>query len=225
MSRPYQRASLGHTEAHIGFEPAEVRSRQRSHFIMRSISPTTLGTPNGQASTQFEQAMHRGFSADWTTPSSFCLMASAGNTSAQVGSVQCMQTVGAVWRDPSGPASTSSRWIIDRPRWVPHSSHACTQAPAGFAAPQDCRLTYNPDTNRLYVHVFAWPFVELFLDGLNADQIEYAQLLHDASEVKIERRPEWQGGSDLRPDTVTLRLPVKKPNVTVPVIELFLKKA
>src|SRR5690606_11594062 len=125
---PYQRASLGHTEAHIGFEPAEVRSRQRSHFIMRSISPTTLGTPNGQASTQFEQAMHRGFSADWTTPSSFCLMTSAGHTSAQVGSVQCMQTVGAVWRDPSGPASTSSRWIIDRPRWVPHSSHACTQA-------------------------------------------------------------------------------------------------
>src|SRR5215471_15801791 len=71
---------------------------------MRSISPITLGTPNGQASTQLEQAMQRGFSADCTTPPSFCLMASAGHTSAQVGSVQCMQIVGAVCRLPVGAA-------------------------------------------------------------------------------------------------------------------------
>ena len=104
------------------------------------------------------------------------------------------------------------------------SIYGCTQAPANFKAPQDCRLTYNPDTNRLYVHVFAWPFVELHLGGAFKDQIEYAQLLNDASEVKVEGRPEWQshfGGDD--PNAVTLRLPVNKPNVTVPVIELFLK--
>ena len=100
--------------------------------------------------------------------------------------------------------------------------YGCTQAPSEFRAPQDCRLTYNPDTNRLYVHVFAWPFVELHLDGMGG-RIEYAQLLNDASEIKMEARPAWQGGTDRRPDTVTLRLPVKKPNVTVPVIELFLK--
>src|SRR5690606_39589861 len=92
-----QSASLGHTEAHIGFRPTDVRSRQRSHFIMRSNSLTIFGTPNGQASTQLEHPMQRGFSADCTTPSSFCLIASAGHTSAQVGSVQCMHTIGAVW--------------------------------------------------------------------------------------------------------------------------------
>ncbi len=31
------------------------------------------------------------------------------------------------------------------------SIYGCTQAPAEFSAPQDCRLTYNPDTKRLYV--------------------------------------------------------------------------
>src|SRR5690606_35289708 len=97
-----------------------------SHFIIWSYADTYLGTPNGQASTQFEQPMHRGFSDDCTTPSSFCLMASAGHTSAQVGSSQCMQTMGAVWVEAA--RSISSRWIIVVPRWVPHSSHACTHA-------------------------------------------------------------------------------------------------
>ena len=100
------------------------------------------------------------------------------------------------------------------------SIYGCTQAPEGFTAPQDCRLTYNPETNRMYIHVFAWPFVELHLDSFFKDKIEYAQLLNDASEVKVEGRPEWQHGN---PNAVTLRLPVNKPNVTVPVIELYLK--
>jgi len=109
--------------------------------------------------------------------------------------------------------------------WMKRHSRAiygCTQAPDEFKAPQDCRLTYNPQTKRLYVHVFAWPFVELHLDGL-AGKVEYAQLLNDASEVLMQSRPDWQGHDDVHQDTLTLRLPVQKPNVTVPVIELFLK--
>jgi alpha-L-fucosidase len=103
------------------------------------------------------------------------------------------------------------------------SIYGCTQAPEEFKAPQDCRFTYNPQTKRLYMHVFAWPFVELHLDGLSG-KVEYAQLLNDASEVLVQRRPEWQGYADeLGKDSLTLRLPVQKPNVTVPVIELFLK--
>jgi len=104
------------------------------------------------------------------------------------------------------------------------SIYGCTQAPEEFTAPKDCRLTYNPETNRMYVHVFAWPFAELHMDGF-ADRVEYAQLLNDASEVSMQKRPEWQQGfgeADRR--TLTLRLPVQKPNVTVPVIELFMKK-
>jgi alpha-L-fucosidase len=103
------------------------------------------------------------------------------------------------------------------------SIYGCTQAPAEYVAPQDCRFTFNPQTRRLYVHVFAWPFVELHLDGL-AGKVEYAQLLNDASEVLIQSRPEWQGNVEgTETDTLTLRLPVQKPNVTIPVIELFLK--
>jgi alpha-L-fucosidase len=130
---------------------------------------------------------------------------------------------------PTGRGEFDYR-VLDRlagmGEWMKRHSRAiygCTQAPAEYATPQDCRLTYNPKTNRLYVHVFAWPFQELHLDGGFAGKIAYAQLLNDASEIKMERRPDWQGSKDVAADTVTLRLPVKKPPVTVPVIELFLK--
>jgi alpha-L-fucosidase len=103
------------------------------------------------------------------------------------------------------------------------SIYGCTAAPEGFKAPQDCRLTYNPQTNRMYVHIFAWPFRHLHLDGF-AGKVEYAQLLNDASEIPITRPPahqvEMEGGAN---DTITLELPVIKPNVTIPVIELFMK--
>jgi alpha-L-fucosidase len=131
---------------------------------------------------------------------------------------------------PTGRGEIDER-AIDRLKgmgeWMRRHSrsiYGCTQAPDEFKTPRDCRLTYNPSTNRLYVHVFAWPFVELHLDGFG-DRIAYAQLLNDASEIKIEGRPEWQAHhvGDDSAGVTTLRLPVKKPNVTVPVIELFLK--
>ena len=62
------------------------------HFIIRSIGSTFFGTPNGQAWTQFEQAMHRAVLALWTMPNSSFVIASAGQTFAQTGSSQCMQT-------------------------------------------------------------------------------------------------------------------------------------
>jgi len=103
------------------------------------------------------------------------------------------------------------------------SIYGCTEAPAGIATPQDCRLTYNPATNRLYVHVFAWPALHLHLDGL-ADKVEYAQLLNDASEVKMLTATQWNAFNlQNNTDTLTLELPIQKPNITVPVIELFLK--
>jgi len=104
------------------------------------------------------------------------------------------------------------------------SIYGCTAAPPEFKCPQDCRLTYNPKTKRMYVHVFAWPFVHLFLDGFKG-KVEYAQLLNDASEVQAKGLEPWQlahwsiDGENL----LTLNLPVNKPNVTVPVIELFMK--
>ena len=103
------------------------------------------------------------------------------------------------------------------------SIYGCTAAPEGIETPKDCRLTYNPDTRRLYVHVLHWPFKELHIDGL-ADRVEYAQLLDDASEVLIKGRPAWQQDHDSVPeDALVLQLPVQKPDVAVPVIELYLK--
>src|SRR5680860_145761 len=98
-----------------------------SHFIIWSNDEMYLGIPNGQAYTQLEHPMHLGFREDCTTPSSFCLIASAGHTSAQVGTSQCMHTVGTVW--VSVARSTVSSWIRDTPRWVSHSAQAWTQAP------------------------------------------------------------------------------------------------
>ena len=103
------------------------------------------------------------------------------------------------------------------------SIYGCTQAPDDFKAPPDCRYTWNPETRRLYLHVFAWPFVHLHLEGL-AGRVEYAQLLNDASEVKMAGLPDWQAAHQTSEASVlTLTLPVKKPDVTVPVVELFLK--
>src|SRR5262245_63449253 len=96
-----------------------------SHFIICSGPARTLGMPKGQASTQFEQAMQRGLSDDCTTPSSVFFMASAGQTCAQVGSSQCMQTKGTV--AVVCRRSMKSRWIIDCPRCVSHSAQAFTQ--------------------------------------------------------------------------------------------------
>ncbi len=99
------------------------------------------------------------------------------------------------------------------------SIYGCTQAPAGFQAPQDCRLTYNPETRRLYVHLFAWPIRHLHLKGM-ATKVKYAQLLNDASEIPMAETPRRH--EDLPEDVLTLELPVRKPPVGVPVIELFL---
>lgn len=106
------------------------------------------------------------------------------------------------------------------------SIYGCTQAPAELVPPPDCRYTYNPETNRLYLHVFAWPFKHLHLPDM-AGRVEYAQLLHDASEVRPAAHVhEAEYGSLTETHTsglLTLELPVRKPNVTVPVVEMFLK--
>jgi alpha-L-fucosidase len=102
------------------------------------------------------------------------------------------------------------------------SIYGCTEAPAAITTPQDTRLTYNPTTNRLYVHLFAYPYKHLHLDGL-AGKVEYAQFLHDASELKLGI-DDWhakQIGSAA--NTLDVNLPQTKPNVAVPVVELFLK--
>ena len=61
------------------------------------------------------------------------------------------------------------------------SIYGCTAS--DFTPPPDCRYTQNG--NRLYLHIFQWPGRHLHLEGL-ADQVEYAQYLHDGSEPTLE---------------------------------------
>jgi len=106
--------------------------------------------------------------------------------------------------------SGMGKWMQKHSR----SIYGCTQAPAEFTAPRDCRLTYNPDKNRLYIHMFSYPFGGFFMDGREiCDRIEYAQFLNDASEVRY----------NINGETISFNIPVIKPNVTVPVIEVYLK--
>lgn len=104
------------------------------------------------------------------------------------------------------------------------SIYGCTAAPEDIPTPQNCLLTFNPKTNRLYVHVLTWPMRYLHLDGL-AGKVKYAQLLNDASEITFSnRKGAWMSDSNITElQTLTLNIPTQKPDVVVPVIELFLK--
>jgi alpha-L-fucosidase len=103
------------------------------------------------------------------------------------------------------------------------SIYGCTEAPEGFKTPQNSLLTYNPRARRLYIHLLDWPMGQLTLDGY-ADRVKYAQFLHDASEVEMSSKKDatWMP-EDAKSGDLILRLPVVKPNVEIPVIELFLK--
>ncbi|MFA5858479.1 MAG: alpha-L-fucosidase [Elusimicrobiota bacterium] len=115
--------------------------------------------------------------------------------------------------------------------WMKQHSRAiygCTCAPVKASAPQDSRLTYNPDTKRLYIHIFSWPpSGEIVLRGVSIEKIMYAQLLNDASEIKFHKFKYWRENDKFvessNSEAVTFRVPIKKPEVEVPVIELVLK--
>ena len=98
--------------------------------------------------------------------------------------------------------------------------YGCTAAPDGFAAPEGTKLTYNPVTRRLYVHLLEYPVRVLPIAF--SDKVEYAQFLHDGSELKltVPRHVSGEPRTDL---PASLHLPVAKPPVEIPVVEMFLK--
>lgn len=102
------------------------------------------------------------------------------------------------------------------------SIYGCTQAPEEFKAPDNSLMTYNPKTNRLYIHLLDYPLQNLTLPGY-AGKVKYAQFLHDASEIKITARTEHGAKEGSTSTDLNLSLPVIKPNVEIPVIELILK--
>jgi alpha-L-fucosidase len=96
------------------------------------------------------------------------------------------------------------------------SVYNCTEAPADFIPPANTLLTYNPATKKLYVHLLAYPMGSLTLENM-ADKVKYIEFLHDASEIRFST------GSNESKNNLNLQLPVLKPPVEIPVLEVFLK--
>ncbi|MGZ3777497.1 MAG: alpha-L-fucosidase [Mucilaginibacter sp.] len=100
--------------------------------------------------------------------------------------------------------------------WMHANSNAiydCTVAPSNFKAPDGEKLTYNPKTKHLYVHLYDYPSNgKLTLPGY-AGKVKYVQLLNDFSEVKHEAKG----------DDIELVLPKNKPPYEIPVVDLYLK--
>ncbi|WP_159621264.1 alpha-L-fucosidase [Ruania rhizosphaerae] len=95
---------------------------------------------------------------------------------------------------------------------------------AGYQAPSGTVLTRRGD--RLYLHLLTWPFGHVHLADL-ADKVSFARFLHDGSQVRASQidpdQQAWNtepGGQ--APGTLTLHLPTTRPDVAIPVIELFL---
>ena len=101
-------------------------------------------------------------------------------------------------------------------KWLKYngrSVYGCTKAEPEFEAPVGTVLTQSADGSRLYIHMLEYPFSELKMKNM-AGKVDYAQLLHDASEVRFREKPDG---------SVHFLVPGIQPNQTVTTIELFLK--
>ena len=111
-----------------------------------------------------------------------------------------------------------ARWM----HWNARSIYGCTVAPEGVTAPNGTAITYNPKTNRAYIHLYDYPMGMLPVEWI--DRIEYAQFLHDGSEIFIRQPPKRHSQTGDTHQIGGLVLPMIKPNLDVPVIEVWLKK-
>lgn len=131
--------------------------------------------------------------------------------------------VGPTARGEIDPRATEA--LAGMGEWMRvHSRSIYGAGAADLVPPPDCRYTRRG--NRLYLHLFAWPFQHVHLPGL-AGRVAYAQLLNDASEIRMSELDPHQVAGNMTPagqpaGTLTLTLPVQRPNAVVPVVELFL---
>jgi len=112
--------------------------------------------------------------------------------------------------------------------WMKYNSrsiYGCTMPEPEFKAPLGTVLTQSSDGKRLYIHLLSYPFFSCVMGNM-AGKVEYAQFLHDGSEILFsEGKPaDMIGDHYLEMDgPVFFRLPTVQPDVLVPVIEVFLK--
>jgi alpha-L-fucosidase len=74
----------------------------------------------------------------------------------------------------------------------------------------------------LYIHLLDYPLKNFLLEGYG-DKVKYVQFLHDASEIKVGIPHGYGIRKETDGNDINLLLPINKPNVEIPVIELFLK--
>lgn len=125
-----------------------------------------------------------------------------------------------------GEIAPTDRQLFDHVgEWMRHHHPAIRGAgPSEFSPPSGC--VYTQRGNRLYLHLFDWPFGLVHLPGL-AGRVEFARLLWDGSEISMrEILPDDVLGHMVpeapEPGTLTLSLPTQHPATALPVIELRL---
>jgi alpha-L-fucosidase len=95
---------------------------------------------------------------------------------------------------------------------------------AAFPAPREGVYTRRGD--RLYLHLFTWPLGYVHLVGLG-NRVVFARLLNDGSWLRTSTSDPDQEATLMTPageaaGTLTVHLPVQRPDVLLPVIELTL---
>ena len=93
------------------------------------------------------------------------------------------------------------------------SIYGCTKAEPKFEAPEGTMITQSEDGKRLYIHLVDYPYSEMVVKNM-ADEIDYIQFLHDASEIKYRKNAN---------NSVNIVAPGIRPDQVIPVIEVFLK--
>lgn len=157
---------------------------------------------------------------DWKTPDQLIRMLVDGVSK----DGNLLLNVGPTGRGEFEPRAVGTLDAIGR--WMDqHARSVYGAGPASYVPPPDTRYTQRGD--RLYLHLFAWPFRHVHLQGL-AGRVQFAQFLHDGSEIPAEvidpgAQAQNTTMSGLGPDVLTLTLPVRQPDVAVPVVELFLE--
>ena len=97
--------------------------------------------------------------------------------------------------------------------------------PSELTPPPDCRYTQRGD--RLYLHLFAWPFEHVHLPGLAGKVALRPAAQRRLGDRLLQQRSRRAGAQHRRwavsrPARSTLTLPIRQPAVAVPVVELFL---
>jgi alpha-L-fucosidase len=112
-------------------------------------------------------------------------------------------------------AEAALQVYADWMRYNDRSIYGCTMAEPEFTAPAGTKLTQSEDGKRLYIHLQTYPFKTLTF-GCPVEKISYVQFLHDGSEI-------FFGPDKTEEGAVALQLPVVKPPVISPVIEIIMK--